>query len=40
MLDDRNLSSHVYREEVAAEIYGRIRENAGALRQAHAAAAR
>lgn len=34
MLDDRNLASHVYREEAAAEIYGRVRANAGSLRQA------
>ena len=34
MLADRNLSSHVYREEVAAEIYGRIRTNAPRLREA------
>lgn len=34
MLDDRNLSSHVYREEVAAEIYDRICTNAPQLREA------
>ena len=32
MFDDRNLSSHVYSEEVAAEIYARVRTNAPALR--------
>ena len=36
MLRDRNLSSHAYSEEMAAEIYGRVRTNAAALRQAHA----
>jgi nucleotidyltransferase substrate binding protein (TIGR01987 family) len=35
MLDDRNLSSHVYREEVAAEIYGRVRTHAPRLREAN-----
>ena len=39
MLDDRNLSSHVYSEEAAAEIYGRVRENAPALRAAWAVVA-
>ena len=39
MLDDRTLSSHVYSEEAAAEIYGRVRENVGALRQAWAVVA-
>lgn len=39
MLDDRNPSAHVYREEVAAEVYGRVRDNAGALRRAHAVVA-
>ncbi len=34
MLSDRNLTSHVYSEEAAVEIYGRIRENARAFRQA------
>ena len=32
MFDDRTLSSHVDSEEVAAEIYARIRTNAPALR--------
>ena len=32
MIDDRNLSSHVYSEEVSTEIYKRIRTNAHALR--------
>ena len=36
MLDDRTFSSHVYSEEAAAEIYGRVRENAPALRAAWA----
>ena len=31
MLRDRNLSSHVYSEAVAGEIYGRIRQNVPAL---------
>ena len=35
MLRDRNLSSHVYSEEAAAEIYGRVHQNIGILRQAH-----
>ncbi len=35
MLEDRNLSSHVYREEVAAEIYGRIRVSAPRLRETY-----
>ena len=35
MLDDRNLSSHVDSEAVAAEIYARIRTNAPALRALH-----
>ena len=35
MFDDRNLSSHVDSEEVAAEIYARIRTNAPALRALH-----
>jgi nucleotidyltransferase substrate binding protein (TIGR01987 family) len=37
MLRDRNISSHVYSEEVAAEIYGRVRDNAAVLRKAHTA---
>ena len=35
MLRDRNAASHVYSEEVAAEIYGRIGGHARALRQSH-----
>ena len=35
MLDDRNLTSHAYREEEAAEIYGRIQNNAPRLREAY-----
>ena len=35
MLDDRNLSSHVYREEVAAEIYQRVQRRAPHLRVAY-----
>ena len=35
MFDDRTLSSHVDSEEVAAEIYARIRTNAPALRALH-----
>ncbi|MEM0962189.1 MAG: HI0074 family nucleotidyltransferase substrate-binding subunit [Bacteroidota bacterium] len=35
MLDDRNLSSHVYREDLAAEIYERVSANAPRLREAH-----
>ena len=34
MLRDRNRSSHVYSEEMAREIYARVRENAPALRAA------
>ena len=34
MLHDRNQSSHVYSEEVAAEIYARVRPNAVVLRAA------
>ncbi len=40
LLDDRNRSSHVCREEVAAEIYGRIRSNAPRLRAAYDAVSR
>ena len=35
ILKDRNLSAHVYREELAAEIYGRIRANAPRIREAY-----
>lgn len=35
MLHDRNLSSHIYSEEVAGEIYARIRTNAPALHALH-----
>lgn len=35
MLDDRNLSSHVYREEAAVEIYARVRKNAPRIREAY-----
>jgi nucleotidyltransferase substrate binding protein (TIGR01987 family) len=33
MLRDRNLTSHLYSEEMAREIYGRIRDNYPVLRQ-------
>ncbi len=36
MLRDRNLTSHVYDEDVATAIYHRIRRNAPALLRAHA----
>ena len=39
MLRDRSLSSHVYSEEAAAEIYARVRENAPVLRAAWTAVA-
>ncbi len=35
MMDDRNLASHIYREEVADEIYGHIRVNVRDLRALH-----
>jgi nucleotidyltransferase substrate binding protein (TIGR01987 family) len=35
MLDDRNLTSHVYRESVAREVFGRIAGYASAMRTAH-----
>ena len=35
MLDDRNLTSHVYRESVAREVFGRIAAYARAMRTAH-----
>jgi nucleotidyltransferase substrate binding protein (TIGR01987 family) len=36
MLDDRNATSHVYREEQARAIYGRIRDYVVPLDKAHA----
>ena len=35
MLDDRNLTSHTYRETLAHEIFGRLPDHAAALREAH-----
>lgn len=35
MIEDRNLASHIYREEVADEIYAHIRTNVLALRALH-----
>jgi nucleotidyltransferase substrate binding protein (TIGR01987 family) len=35
MLDDRNLTSHVYLESVAREVFGRIAGYARAMRTAH-----
>ncbi|MBI2267768.1 MAG: nucleotidyltransferase substrate binding protein [Armatimonadetes bacterium] len=35
MLDDRNLTSHIYNEETAAEIYGRISRYAPELERIH-----
>ena len=40
VLKDRNLSSRVYREEVALEIYQRLRLYAPRLREAHGAMTR
>lgn len=35
MLEDRNLTSHTYKEELALELYGRLPGHAGALRAVH-----
>lgn len=32
MIDDRNMASHIYREEVADQIYAHVRVNVNALR--------